>query len=182
MGNYREDNMLEKYYTPKDFTNYLIDRFEEMTIWRPTSILEPTAGGGDMIDVIKERFKEPVEAYDIFNETNREDIVEGDYMKLKLGYKEGRMTIANYPFSKALKMMYKSLEESDFVVAMTGVNTIINFDYDKYEKDFFVHRILVKKNLEFIGCTAATSVFFIQRKSIIDPLELEELKKKEDWI
>ena len=74
MGNYRGDNMLEKYYTPKDFTNYLIDRFEEMTSWRPTSLLEPTAGAGDMLDVIIERFRGPVEAYDIFNETLREDI------------------------------------------------------------------------------------------------------------
>lgn len=182
MANYNNENMLEKYYTPAYFTNILIDRFENMTAWRPTNVLEPTAGAGDMLDVIKERFNVKIDAYDIFNETHREDILEEDYTKLKLGYKEGRMTIANYPFNKALRMMYKSLDESDFVLAMTGANTIINFDYEKYEKDFFIHKILVKKDLEFIGCNATTAIFFAQRKSSIPTDELEELLKRKDWI
>ena len=45
-------------------------------------------------------------------------------------------------------------------------------------KIFFIHKILVKKDLEFIGCNATTAIFFAQRKSSIPTDELEEFNEK----
>lgn len=182
MANVRQGEELEKYYTPKEFTNYILDRYEKMTKWRPSTFLEPTAGNGRIIDVLKDRYDIPIEAYDIHNEDHREDIVEVDYNKLKLGYKKGRMTVANYPFQVGKKMLEKSILESDFVVAITGINTIINFEYDKFEDKYFFHKILVKKKLKFDRVEVGCAVYFIQRKDCIPPDELEELKKRIDWI
>jgi len=133
MSNKSKDNKLEKIYTPDRLTNHLLDLLDEYYKGDISEFLEPTAGSGQMIDVIKSRYNKPVIAFDIFNETKRKDIVEQDFLKLRLDYKKDRVTIMNPPFANGLKMVYKALEVSDFVVTILSCSSWSNFDYEHYD-------------------------------------------------
>jgi hypothetical protein len=70
MANIRQGNKLEKYYTPEDLINFILDESDN---WIDINndidfFLEPASGGGAMIDVLNSRYNKPVEAYDIFEE------------------------------------------------------------------------------------------------------------------
>ena len=131
MANINKDNKLEKIYTPDNLTNHMLDLLDKYYDGEVTEFLEPAAGSGNMIDVIQSRNR-PILSYDIFNETGREDIIEEDFLKTKLTYKPGRVTIMNPPFAKGLKFMYKCLSVSDIVISILSIGSWVNFDYYKY--------------------------------------------------
>ena len=136
---------LEQIFTPHKLTDFLIEKclkpyFKDEI----TEILEPTAGSGDMLDRIKYHFpgvKTIAFEIDSGQTNGRGDIMIEDFMDKKLfkkyglEYKKGRVTIMNPPFSKALKMMYKALEISDYVVCIAGQGMFLNIDYDNYIVD-----------------------------------------------
>ena len=101
---------LEKIYTPNKLTDFLIEIIKRQYKDEIVEILEPAAGSGQMIDRV--RFHYPntsLIAYDILNETKRDDIIETDFLKQKLEYKKGRITIMNPP--EYVKSMIKVIDE-----------------------------------------------------------------------
>lgn len=133
--NVKQDNLLEKHYTPSDLIEAMVVLLDEhYGLNNVTEYLENSAGGGGIIDHLKPLGK-PIIAYDIYNETHRPDIIEADYLKVKLPYKQGRVAVINPPFHKMIKFLYKTLEEADYVVSVVPFSTIFNLDYNKYEVD-----------------------------------------------
>jgi predicted RNA methylase len=161
------ENSLEKFYTPTSLTNEIIDEINTFIHFNPSEILEPTAGSGMMLDVIKERYDVPIKAFDILNETKRLDIVENNYLKTKIEYVPNRLVIANPPFHLGLKMLYKMMSESDFVACILSQTSIISFDFDKYDDEWEVHTIWAKKKQRFDRVKVNISVFFLERRSKI---------------
>lgn len=133
MGNLKKGS-LEKVYTPKELTLFMIDRLNEFYTDEITEFFEPAAGDGKIIDVLYELYPNtPVLAVDIFNESNREDIYQYDFLKLPVDYKKGRVIIMNPPFTKAIAFLKKCRDIADFVVSITGVNTFITLDYNEFD-------------------------------------------------
>lgn len=128
MANYNGEDREEKFYTPTELIDELLDLKERFCDVEITEYLENSAGCGNIID----RFDKPFIAYDINNETNREDIYECNYLKEKIEYKEGRVAIINPPFNKGLKFLYKALEEGDWAFTILSQNSLLNLDYTKY--------------------------------------------------
>ena len=158
---------LEKIYTPNKLTDFLIEQVKKFNNTPITEILEPAAGSGQMVDRIQEHYESvPILAYDIYNETGRDDIIEADFLKLKgLEYKPGRITIMNPPFTKGLKFIYKCLEYSDLVFAITSSNSFMNVDYDKYE----MLELYFIKQAEFSdGNKYAINIMVIKKKGELD--------------
>ena len=154
--------MNEKHYTPIKYMDIMWNMLKENNI-EATEWLENSAGSGNMIDFLKTKSDRNIIAYDIKNETYREDIKECNYLKEKLDYKQGRVAFINPPFTKGLKFVYKSLKECDYCVALLSVNSILNFDYDNYEA---VGIIYYKKNAMF-GATKVDICFMLLKNKEI---------------
>jgi len=139
MGNIKMDTIegrLEKIYTPEPLVKHLIGLLKEYYKEPITEFLEPASGSGNIIDVLKKEYADiPIIAYDIFNESKREDIIESNFLKIKIPYKKGRVAIMNPPFSNAIKFIYKCLECSDLVISIMSMNSWANIDYKKYNVD-----------------------------------------------
>lgn len=161
MANYKGKDRLEKHYTTdrlyEHMKNEILDIFYKEEI---TEFLETSAGDGRLADALKRDYNLPVKAYDIFNETKREDIIEGDYLKQKIDYKKGRVCFQNPPFAKGLKFIYKSLEECDYCVSILSINSFLNIDYDKYEVD----TIDVFRKYDFGTCKVDICIVGIKKK------------------
>jgi hypothetical protein len=162
MGNYNDDNMLEKYYTPASLMEYLssevLEKFYDVS--QVTEFLESSAGDGRMVDFLEQKYGKPIIAFDIKNETHNEKIKECDYLKEKIEYMPGRVAFLNPPFAKGIKFVYKALEECDYCVAIMGVCSWLNFDYDKYEVD----TIDLMKKVDFGNCKTDISIVGIRKK------------------
>jgi hypothetical protein len=158
MGNITEETKLEKFYTGDELINELWDCCLR-NYGTPTSVLENSAGSGNIIDFVKEKGVQ-YSAYDIFNETGREDIKECNYLKEKIEYKQGRVALINPPFQKGLKFVYKALEESDYCVAILSQNSFLNIDYDKY----FIDEIQLWRNYQFEKCKVSICLIAIRKK------------------
>lgn len=161
------ENPLEKHYTPKfllEDLNSLVKEFAP----NPTEFLENSAGAGFMIDYLKEQYPNtPIIAYDIYNETKREDIKECNYLKEKIDYKEGRIAFINPPFTKGLKFAYKSLEECDYCFAILSKNSLINIDYDKY----YLLKAHYWKMVDFGSCKVDVILYALRKKKEGDTYE-----------
>tara|TARA_R110000796_G_scaffold171070_4_gene288064 strand:+ start:148 stop:639 length:492 start_codon:yes stop_codon:yes gene_type:complete len=161
MGNYKKDNMLEKHYTTEYLYKYMdteiLKKYYKGNI---SEFLENSAGSGLLIDYLKSEYNLPVLAFDIKNETNREDIKECNYLKEKIEYKNGRVAFINPPFNKGLKFVYKSLKESDYCIAILSVSSFLNIDYDKYD----VNTIDIFKNYDFGSCKTTICIIGIKKK------------------
>jgi len=104
--NIPNDNKLEKIYTPAaltyDMIRYLKDAIEkDDSSYKITEFLEPCAGAGAIYDILlSSKVDDSINflAYDIYNETNRTDIIEADFLKLDIEYQKGRCIITNIPF------------------------------------------------------------------------------------
>jgi len=159
MGNIKEGNELEKHYTPTELMEYCYNIIENNVNFEITEWLENSAGSGNIIDFIKTKSDKPIIAYDILNETGREDIKECNYLKEKIGYKQGRVGFINPPFNKGLKFVYKTLEECDYVVCILALNSLLNLDYEKYKPD----DITVWKGYQFEKCKTNIVVMGISK-------------------
>lgn len=149
----------EKHYTNEEL---LDEMFSLMNKYHPnpTEILENSAGSGNMIDYLKSKLDCNIIAYDILNETKREDIKECNYLKEKIDYKEGRLAFINPPFTKGLKFVYKALEECDRVIAILSQNSLINLDYDKY----YLEEGQLWRGYDFDTCKVSICIIVVRKK------------------
>jgi len=157
MPNYNKDgtNRAEAHFTPTPLIEELFNILERNYKGKITEYLEPSAGDGRIIDHYGDT---PYIAYDI--NPLREDIIEGDYLKTDIPYKEGRVCIMNPPFTKGLKFVKKVMKECDYCVAVLGTASILNFDYDSFEADE-IHYI---KKVDFGSCKVDVAVMAFRRK------------------
>lgn len=156
------DTINEKFYTPDYLMAHLykmlIDNNIEATEW-----LENSAGDGKIIDFLKSKSDKPIIAYDIHNESGREDIKECNYLKEKIEYKCGRVAFINPPFTKGIKFLYKALKECDYVASIMSINSLLNIEYDNYE---LVGNIYFKKMVEFGDIKVSIILIILKNKGI----------------
>lgn len=163
MSNLSKTNKLEKVYTPKLITNILLEHLKEVYNENITQFLEPSAGNGAMIDVIKEYYPNiEIESYDIKPE--REDIKQMDFLQSKLEYKKGCIAIMNPPFTKGIKFIDKALERAELVITILSSNTLFSIDYSKYD----AKKITFMKNALFLdGKKYNIAIISIMKKNRI---------------
>jgi len=162
MSNLNKENPLEKIYTPRHIIEYLDDCLKEFYKGDITEFLEPAAGDGQILNYLSEVYVDiPVLAYDIFNETGREDIIEADFLKTPLEYKAGRVTIMNPPFTKGTRFIKRCLEVSDYVIAITSASTFVSLDWDTIEADC----IRISKKTKFINYEKGTDIAILCLKN-----------------
>jgi len=157
MANYKKDgsDRAEAHFTPADLIEEMIDILHYHYKGEIAEYLEPSAGDGRIIDYYGDT---PYIAYDI--NPLREDIIEADYLKTKIPYKEGRVCIMNPPFAKGLKFVKKVMQECDYCVAILGTASIINFDYDNYIAD----EIIYIKKVDFGSCKVDVALMAFRKK------------------
>ena len=155
----------EKFYTPDYLIDELFDILKRFHKEEITEYLENSAGGG----AILYRFDKPYIAFDIVNETGREDIKECNYLKEKIEYKKGRVSVINPPFTKGLKFLYKSLEEGDYTVCILSQNSILNLDYTKY----WVDEIQLWHAVMFGDCKVTITLMGVRKRKEDDKYEWE---------
>jgi len=162
MANIDKDNKLEKIYTPEKLTMYLLSCLKEFYTEPITEFLEPAAGDGKIIDILRREYPStPILAYDIMNESARPDIIEADFLKTKIDYKKGRITVMNPPFTRGTKFIYKCLQISDYVVSITAAGTFVSLDWDIVEADAIR---ISKKTLFENGKTYDIAVLCLRKK------------------
>lgn len=152
--------MEEKHYTPEFLIQKMWDILQEENIiaeeW-----LENSAGSGRMVDFLKSKSDKKIIAYDIINETGREDIKECNYLKEKIEYKKGRVAFINPPFTKGLKFVYKALEECDYCIALLSITSILNLNYDKYEAIGYIY---YKQKVKFENANVEICIMLLKKK------------------
>jgi hypothetical protein len=161
--NRNDNNKLEKHYTSTQMIDEMYDvvkrNFNTNDI---TEIQETSAGGGAIIDYFKDKGYKNITAYDIENETNRPDIKECNYLKEVIEYKKGRVTVQNPPFIYTQKFIKKALSESDYLVTITPLSSIMNLDYNTIEVD----EINIYRKVEFnTGLKIDICIMGLKRKS-----------------
>ena len=87
----------DKYYTPDDLVQHCMNKIDEIIDFENiTEYIESSAGAGAFVEYIKDK---PFKAFDIKPE--HELVEEGDFLKLDLPYKKGRLIGFNPPFTGA---------------------------------------------------------------------------------
>lgn len=168
MANINKENPHEKHYSPDILIEEMFSILERNHHEPITEFLETSAGSGNIVNHFIEKGV-TYQAYDIFNETHREDITQLDYLKHKIEYKEGRVTIMNPPFNKGLKFLYKSLQESDYVVSIMSANSLLNLDYSKV----WVDEIQFYKRFPFEKCNVSIILLGCRKKTELDKYEFK---------
>ena len=164
MPNYKGEDRLEKHYTTEDLLDKLFEMKDRLIDFEITEYLENSAGGGSICD----RFDKPYIAFDIQPEEGRDDIKQCNYLKEKIEYKKGRVSIINPPFANGLKFVYKALEESDYCISILSHNSLLNIDYDKY----FVDEINMYRNFQFEKCKVSIILIGIRKKKEGDSYDI----------
>ena len=137
---------LQKHYTNKTEIDIMFNLLNEYCDFDITEFLENSAGSGNIVNEIKNRFPNiEFKAYDIYNETNNPDIKQLDYLKEKIEYKKGRVCLINPPFKYGIKFLDKALTECDMVICILFVNSLTSIKFNKIYTD----KIYIKKNVLF---------------------------------
>ena len=124
---------LDKFYTPISTAKKCIELMFNIITNRlfVTEYLEPSAGCGNFSNIIKGSI-----AYDI--KPQAEGIIEADFLKLDLPYKEGRLVFGNPPFGDrnnlARSFYKKAVEISDAIAFILPISQLNNRD-SLYEFD-----------------------------------------------
>lgn len=120
----RDKIILDKYYTPVELSQKLINKTYEI-IGRDniSEIIEPSAGNGSFSLLIDNCI-----AYDIL--PDHKDIIKQDFLELKLDYKPNRLIIGNPPFGErmnlALQFYNKSVQLGDYIAFILPVSQFNN--------------------------------------------------------
>lgn len=123
---------LDKYYTPILLAQYCINKaYEIIGKENISEIIEPSAGSGSFSNQIKGCL-----AYDI--EPEDENVMQQDFLELKLDYKKGRLFIGNPPFGDrmnlATQFIKKCYNEGDYIAFILPISQYEN-NYKFYEFD-----------------------------------------------
>lgn len=165
MPNYKDEDRLEKHYTPKELIDELFILKDKYIDFEISEYLENSAGGGYICD----RFDKPYIAYDIEPDEHRTDIKKCNYLKEKIDYKEGRVCIMNPPFTLGLKFLNKALKECDYVICILSQNSILNIDYE----NIWVDEVQLWRNYDFGSCKVSISIVACRNKKEGDRYEFE---------
>ena len=168
MGNYKGEDRLEKHFTPPQLLDAMWNLAKDIDA---TEYMENSAGDGAIIDYVIKPTGKPYIAYDIQNDTKREDIKECDYLKEKIEYKKGRVAIINPPFNKGLKFVYKALTEGDWCIALLSPSSLLNMDYTKYWVEPTEIELWPKQ--DFNTCIMSVVIMKIRLKKEGDKYEYE---------
>lgn len=114
----------DKYYTPIDLASRLIEKtYEIIGKDNISEIVEPSAGNGSFSNQIENCI-----AYDLKPE--HPSIKQADFIKLKLGYKKGRLFVGNPPFGTSNNLVYqfynKCCEEGDYIAFILPISCYKN--------------------------------------------------------
>jgi hypothetical protein len=135
---------LDKYYTNEGIVNHCIKVVDELGI-DYTEVIEPSAGNGAFSLKIPNCI-----AYDIAPE--HESVIEQDFLKLELPYKENRLIIGNPPFgsrnSLSVKFFKHSVDMCDYIAFILPVSQYNN-NQQMYEFDLIYSEVLPL--IEFSG-------------------------------
>tara|TARA_R110000822_G_scaffold253046_1_gene379614 strand:- start:8 stop:793 length:786 start_codon:yes stop_codon:yes gene_type:complete len=135
---------LDKYYTNEGIVNHCIKVVAELGI-NYTEVIEPSAGDGAFSLKIPNCI-----AYDIAPE--HESVIEQDFLKLELPYKENRLIIGNPPFgsrnSLSVKFFKHSVDMCDYIAFILPVSQYNN-NQQMYEFDLIHSEVLPL--IEFSG-------------------------------
>lgn len=117
----------DKYYTPNDLANYIVNKTKEIIGEENISeYLEPSAGNGVFLDYLPDNTL----AYDIEPEDKYNRIIKQDYLALDLGYKKGRCIIGNPPFGRscnlAVAFYKKSIIICDYIIFILPISQLNN--------------------------------------------------------
>jgi hypothetical protein len=128
---------LDKYYTNEGIVNHCIKVVDELGI-DYTEVIEPSAGDGAFSLKIPNCI-----AYDIAPE--HESVIEQDFLKLNLPYKEGRLIIGNPPFGSrntlSVKFFKHSVNMGDYIAFILPVSQYNN-NQQMYEFDLIHSEVL----------------------------------------
>lgn len=172
MANLNKENPQEAHYTPQwlidELFNLLEEYFDTNNI---TELLENSAGDGRIIEEFIKRYNKPYIAFDIDPQPTNPKIIinKENYLKKEIEYKPGRIAIINPPFSKGTKFCLKAVKESDFVVAITAKNTLLNLDYEK----IWLEKAYVYKKVDFNSCKVGIAILIMRKKTKDDKYEWE---------
>lgn len=136
----------DKYYTPQHIVELVMKRVEEVVgLENITEFIEPSAGNGAFLDSLYATGI-PTNAYDLYPE--RDDIVEQDYLKLNLEYKNGRCVIGNPPFGDKNnlvgKFIHKSIPLSDYIIFILPIGNYKN-DFKYLYLDLMHSEIIIEE-------------------------------------
>jgi hypothetical protein len=150
----------DKYYSPQHIVDLVIERVKEVIgLDNITEFIEPSAGNGAFLDALYELGK-PVQAYDLYPE--REDIIEQDYLKLKMDYKVGRCILTNPPFGRgnSLSMAFykKSINIADYIVFLLPISQFKN-NIQLYDFDLIYSEDLGIKNYSNIPLNLCLNIY-----------------------
>jgi len=124
---------LDKFYTPTETAKRCVDLMLNAVTSRffVTEYLEPSAGSGNFSNLINGCI-----AYDI--KPTAENIIEADFLKLNIPYKEGRLIFGNPPFGDrnnlARSFYKKATELCDAIAFILPISQLNNSD-SLYEFD-----------------------------------------------
>ena len=124
---------LDKFYTPTETAKRCVDLMLNVVTSRffVTEYLEPSAGSGNFSNLISGCI-----AYDI--KPTAENIIEADFLKLDIPYKEGRLIFGNPLFGDrnnlAQNIYKKAVEISDAIAFILPISQLDNRD-SLYEFD-----------------------------------------------
>ncbi len=124
---------LDKFYTPTKTAKRCVDLMLNVVTSRffVTEYLEPSAGSGNFSNLINGCI-----AYDI--KPTAENIIEADFLKLNIPYKEGRLIFGNPPFGDrnnlARSFYKKATELGDAIAFILPISQLNNSD-SLYEFD-----------------------------------------------
>jgi len=115
---------LDKYYTSPELAKYVVDKTMEIVKpWDRKTWIEPSAGNGVFLQYLSN-----VTAYDI--EPEHPDIIQADFLKLRIKHKQGRCIIGNPPYGSRLNLVKgfcnKSFDIADTVSFILPISQLNN--------------------------------------------------------
>ena len=157
------------YPTPAHLINKMLDGIDFKQI---NSILEPSAGKGDIVEVVKNKFKYRYSSYNWLEKEKQLDIdcieiddnlqhilkgknfriVHNDFLTFE-SYKKYDLIVANFPFSEGDKHLLKAIEIQERtggkIVCLINAETIKN-PYSNTRKDLLQKLEDYNANIEYI--------------------------------
>lgn len=133
---------LDKYYTSDELAQYCIDKTREILKHEKISeVIEPSAGNG----VFSKKIKNCI-AYDL--EPEDKSVLQQDFLKLNIKYKQGRLFIGNPPFGSrntlAVQFFKHCIKLGDYVAFILPISQLNNTQ-QMYEFDLIYSEDLGKK-------------------------------------
>jgi|688.fasta_scaffold119361_3 hypothetical protein len=167
------NNMVnEEHYTPQDVIDMMFQVRDKYVDFEITQYLEPSAGDGRMIEGVDK----PFIAYDINPKSDK--VIHGDFLTTDISYLKGRLTIMCPPFSLVHDFVEKTLDISDYVIAMLprqGLTNVINYETTHVDCAYMY------KEYDF-GTTVTTFFIVGCRRRLIGDGIYQPMNNRDLWV